>query len=92
MYRLKRVGEGTEPCGTPTCITLGVDISPSTETLNFIFDRKELISLIKLIENSNLDSLHSKPVCYVVSKVYFNIQEHRGRRHFVVEVKGHVVR
>jgi hypothetical protein len=88
MHMLKRVGDRTEPCGTPVCITFGVDISPSTETLNILCDRKELTSLIKLIENSNLDSLYSKPVCHVVSKV----QEHRSCRHFVVEVKGHVVR
>jgi hypothetical protein len=70
MHMLERVGERTEPCGTPACITLGVDISPSTETLNFLCDRKELISIIKLIENSNLDSLYSKPVCHVVSKAF----------------------
>jgi hypothetical protein len=70
MYVLKRVGERTEPCGTPACIILGVDISPSTETLKFHCERKELISLIKLIEISNLDSLYSKPACHVVSKAF----------------------
>jgi hypothetical protein len=57
-----------EPCGTPACITLGVDISPATETLNFVCERKEPISLIKLVENSNLDNFYSKPECHVVSK------------------------
>jgi hypothetical protein len=45
-----------EPCGTPTCMYLGVDISPSTETLNFHSVRNELISLITLVENFNLDN------------------------------------
>jgi hypothetical protein len=29
-------GGQDEPCGTPACISLGVDISPLTETLNFL--------------------------------------------------------
>jgi hypothetical protein len=37
-----------EPYGTPACIHLGVDISPSTETLNFHCKRNELMSLIIL--------------------------------------------
>jgi hypothetical protein len=57
-----------EPCGTPASIYLGVDNSPSTETLNFLLDKKELITLIKLAKNSNLYNLYSKPVCHVVSK------------------------
>jgi hypothetical protein len=28
MYILNRVGDKTEPCGTPACISLGVDILP----------------------------------------------------------------
>jgi hypothetical protein len=70
IYILKRVGGKTEPCGTPTCITLGVDISPSTETLNFLCERKEPMSLIKLVENSNLDNLYRKLECQVVSKAF----------------------
>jgi hypothetical protein len=31
-------------------------------------ERKELMSLNKLVENSNLDHLYSKPECHVVSK------------------------
>jgi hypothetical protein len=34
MYKLYRVGDRTELCGTPACMYLGMDISPSTETLN----------------------------------------------------------
>jgi hypothetical protein len=70
IYILKRVGDKTEPCGTPACITLGVDISPSTETLKFFCVRKEPISLIKLFENSNLDNFYSKPECHVLSQAF----------------------
>jgi hypothetical protein len=54
---LYRVGDRKEPCGTLACISLGVDISPSTETLNFCCERNDLIILIKLVENCNLDNL-----------------------------------
>jgi hypothetical protein len=70
IYMLKSVGERTETCGTPACITLGVGISPSTETLNFLWERKEPMSLIRLVENFNLDSLYSKLGCHVVSKAF----------------------
>jgi hypothetical protein len=40
---------------TPDSIILGVDISPSTEKENFLLERKELISLIKLEEKSIFD-------------------------------------
>jgi hypothetical protein len=33
-------------------------------------ERKEVMSLIKLVENSNLDNLHIKPECHVVSKAF----------------------
>jgi hypothetical protein len=59
-----------ETCGTPAFISLGVDISPSTETLNFLYERNELISLIKLVEKSNLDNLYIKPGCLVLSKAF----------------------
>jgi hypothetical protein len=51
IYKLYRVGDRTEPCSTPDCISLVVDISPSTEILTFLFERNELISLIKMVEN-----------------------------------------
>jgi hypothetical protein len=68
MYKLNRVGDRTEPCCAPACMYLGVDISPSTETLNFRWERNEPISVIKLVENCNLDNLLIKPGCHVVSK------------------------
>jgi hypothetical protein len=67
MYILKRVGDRTGPCGIPACIFLGIEISPSIETLNFRCERKNPINLIKLVENSNFDNLYSKPECHVVS-------------------------
>jgi hypothetical protein len=57
MYKLYNVGDRTEPCGIPAFILLGVDISPSIETLNFLWGRNKLISLIKLTVNSNLNNL-----------------------------------
>jgi hypothetical protein len=66
MYKMYSVGDRTEPCGTPACMYLSVDISPSTETLNFLSERNEPISLIKVVENCNLDNLQSKPGCHVV--------------------------
>jgi hypothetical protein len=60
----------TKSCDTLACISLGVYISPSTETLNFLWERKELISLTRLIGNFNLDNVYSKPRCHVVSKEF----------------------
>jgi hypothetical protein len=64
---LYKVGDKTEPCGTPACISLAVDISPSNKTLNFRCERNELMSLIKLVGNSSSDNLYSKPGCHVIS-------------------------
>jgi hypothetical protein len=86
------VGDRTEPCGTPAFISLGVDISPSAETQNFRCERNELISLIKLIENSNLDNLYIKPGCHVVSKDCSISKNTAAHRFFIVEIKGFVVR
>jgi hypothetical protein len=48
IYRLYRVGDRTERCGTPACISRGGDSLPLTITLNFLFERNEIISFIKL--------------------------------------------
>jgi hypothetical protein len=85
---LYKIEGRTEPWGTPARTSLGADISASTETLHLHCERKKLMSLIKLVENYNLDNLYSKPECHVVSKAFIDGQEHRGR----VEIKGHVVR
>jgi hypothetical protein len=67
---LYRVGHRTEPCVHPCLFSLGVDISPSTETLNFLRERKELMILIIRAENSNFDNLYSRPGCQVVTKAF----------------------
>jgi hypothetical protein len=51
MYKLYSVENRTETCGTPACMYLGVDISPSSDTLKSFCERNELINLIKLVEN-----------------------------------------
>jgi hypothetical protein len=35
LYILDNVGDRIESCGTPACLSLAVDVSPSTEILNF---------------------------------------------------------
>jgi hypothetical protein len=40
IYRPYDFGDRTESSGTSACISLGVNISPSTETLNFHCERK----------------------------------------------------
>jgi hypothetical protein len=69
-YILYRVGARMEPCGTSACTFRDVDSSPSAVTLNFIMDRNELISFMKLAENCNFDNFYSKPGCHVVSKAF----------------------
>jgi hypothetical protein len=64
------VGDRTQPCGTSAYISLGIDISPSTKALNFLWERKELISLFKLTKNFNLDNFYGKPGCHVVSNAF----------------------
>jgi hypothetical protein len=60
----------TESWGTPAHISLGVDISPSTETLNLRCERKGLNSLIKMVENSNLGNLYNTPECHVLLEAF----------------------
>jgi hypothetical protein len=55
------VGDRTEPCGTPACMDLGMDISPFTETLNCLCERNDPISLNKV--EVNLRPTVSQPVC-----------------------------
>jgi hypothetical protein len=50
------------------------------------------MSLIEMVENSNFDNLYSKPESHVVSKAYSISKKHRGRRHIIAGIKGHVVR
>jgi hypothetical protein len=64
------VGERTKPFGVPAHLFLGADISPSTENLNYLCERKERISFIRLIENVNSDNLYSKLRCRILSKAF----------------------
>jgi hypothetical protein len=43
IYILYSVGDTTEPISSPSCIALGVDIPIFTQTLNFLYQRKEAI-------------------------------------------------
>lgn len=70
IYKLYKAGERMDPCGTLACISLCVDISPSTKPPTFLLKRKEIISFIKLVENCNFDNLYNKPDCQVVSKAF----------------------
>jgi hypothetical protein len=59
VYKPYRVVNVREPCGIPAYISLVVDISPSAEILNFLFEREELIGLIKLVEKLTFYCLRS---------------------------------
>jgi hypothetical protein len=86
IYILYRLGDRTETCGSRACISLGVDISPSTETLNFLFERKELMSLIFSAENFNVNNVYSRPGCQDLSDTFFDIHEYHLRRHVFIEI------
>jgi hypothetical protein len=78
-YRLYNVGDRPESCGNPGHISVGIDISPLTETLNFLWERKELTSFtsIRLIGSFNSNNLCSKLMCRVVSKA-FSVSKNTG--------------
>jgi hypothetical protein len=70
MYKVNRLGDKTEHCGTLACISLGLDISPSIKTLNLRCERKDRIGLVKLFENANFDNLYSNPECHAISRSF----------------------
>jgi hypothetical protein len=78
-----------EPCGTLDRVTLGVDISPSTETENVLLERKKLMSLIKA-EKFILDNLYSKPLCHVVSNA-FSISKNTAAVDMFTKFSQHVL-
>jgi hypothetical protein len=90
MYKLYTVGTSTEPCGTPDSIPLGVDSSLSTEILNFLLLRYELMVFVQFAANCNFDILCSKPGCHEVSKLS-QCPKYRNCGHEIVEVKGYMV-
>jgi hypothetical protein len=57
-----------EPCGT-SVISLGVDISPSTENINFLWESKELMRWLdsKIFNSGNS---YSKPSYHVAPKAF----------------------
>jgi hypothetical protein len=57
-----------EPYGTTACISRGVDISPSTVTLNILLERNELIGFIMLAEKRISESVYNRSMCQVVSE------------------------
>jgi len=74
-------GKGrTEPCDTPACVSRGVTILLSILTLNFLFERNELISLVMLPENCNLQGQGAKKC-----QNFSDMQEHRSHS-YVVEM------
>jgi hypothetical protein len=81
-----------EPCATPACISPGVDSSASTITLNFLLERNELVSPIKLDEKCSLGTLYNKPVCYVLSNSFTISKKIAAVDVIVIEVESYVVR
>jgi hypothetical protein len=53
---LYSVGDGTESCGTHHLIFFGAGSSPSTQTLTYLWELKELIRWIRHKENFNSDN------------------------------------
>jgi hypothetical protein len=83
---------GASDGGDIACISLGVDISPSTVTLNLRCERKDPISFVKLFQNSNLESFIQQARVPCGIKCFFDVQEYCGRRHVIAEIQGNVVR
>lgn len=50
-------------------------VYPLVETLNFLWEGKKLIWMIRLIENFNFDKLYSKSMCRVVLKTFSIFKE-----------------
>jgi hypothetical protein len=53
----------------PYFISLGTDISPSTEIMNFLCERKELVIVIRLINNFNLKNLYPDEVVFSIDLI-----------------------
>jgi hypothetical protein len=64
---------------------LGVEISPSTETLYFLLGRKVPINLIKMIDNFSVDNMCRQPGRRI--KGVFNTKEYESRRHVTLKFK-----
>jgi hypothetical protein len=88
LYINCNIGPRMELRGTPAAMFLDVENSPSTKTINFLSVRKEAISLIRFVENSNADILHSRTECHIISSSIvvrvFDAVETCLRRHCLV--------
>jgi hypothetical protein len=62
--------QNTKHFRTTACVSRGVDIIFSTETLTLLLERNEITSLIMLAENSNLNNVYNKPDCHRVWKAF----------------------
>jgi hypothetical protein len=72
IYILCSVGNRTEQhCGNSAFICHGIDISPLVETLNFLWGRKEVVSIvILLVKHSSLHNLYKKYQGPMMSKAF----------------------
>jgi len=68
IRRNYKCGVRTEPCNAPACVSVGVKISPLTETLKFLFERKDVISLNIMNEKFNFSNLFYNLRCHVASQ------------------------
>lgn len=66
-YKLHKVGSRTEFCSTSARISLGAEISVSTETFNFLFHSKMLTTFTILVKH-NFDNFYNMKMCEVASR------------------------
>jgi hypothetical protein len=69
VYRPYNIWARMEFWGTTASVSFGVENWPSTKASHYLSARKEAISIVRLVKNSNSDNLYSRPECHVVSKV-----------------------
>jgi hypothetical protein len=62
IYKMYSTRARTKPCGTLAAIFLDDEISPSTETLNFLLVKRDAISLTRLAQNCGSNNLYSRPL------------------------------
>ncbi|MEL6629683.1 MAG: hypothetical protein AAFQ92_29645, partial [Bacteroidota bacterium] len=67
MKRRKRVGDKTEPCGTPLVTVKDEDVAPSTTTDKVRSDRKLAISLVREGVKPKDGSLANRALCQTLS-------------------------
>ena len=70
MKRRKRVGERTQPCGTPAFTSCKEEVTPSTRTQKDLLYKKEEIRLQVLGGMPKDGSLDSNLSCHTLSKAF----------------------